>query len=85
MMPSDAYRLYQVERLKTAAEIRRADEHAGRFAATVARLVRGAFRPARPAQPARPARPAPTTLKPRPGMARAVVSRVAEPAGRQAG
>ena len=55
MMPSDSYRLYQVERLKTAGEIRRADEHAGRLAATVTRL------------------------------ARAVVSRAAEPAGRRAG
>lgn len=72
MMPSDSYRLYQVERLKSADEIRRADEHAGRLAATVARLVRGIVRPAPPA---------PST--PRPGMARAVISRAAEPAGRR--
>jgi hypothetical protein len=76
MMPSDSYRLYQVERLKSADEIRRADEHAGRLAATVARLVRGILRPARPA---------PSTPGPRPGMARAVVSRAAEPACRRAG
>ena len=50
MMPSDSYRLYQVERLKTAAEIRRADEHAGRLAATVARLVRAVV--SRAAEPA---------------------------------
>jgi len=52
MMPSDSYRLYQVERLKTAAEIRRADEHAGRLAATVTRLVRAVV--SRAAQPAGP-------------------------------
>jgi hypothetical protein len=39
MMPYESYRLYQIERPKTAAEIRRADEHAGRLAAAVARML----------------------------------------------
>ena len=33
MMPYDTYKLYQIERPKTAAEIRIADERAGRLAA----------------------------------------------------
>jgi hypothetical protein len=40
MMPYDTYRLYEAERPRTAAEIRAADEQAGRLAATVSRLVR---------------------------------------------
>ena len=65
MMPSDSYRLYRVERVMSAAEVRRADEHAGRLAAAVGRLVRGITRPvrsaptmtrvARTAEPGRPA------------------------------
>ena len=65
MMPSDSYRLYQVEREMSAAEVRRADEQAGRLAAAVGRLVRGITRPvrsaptmtrvARTAEPGRPA------------------------------
>jgi len=65
MMPSDSYRLYQVERVMSAAEVRRADEQAGRLAAAVGRLVRGITRPvrsaptmtrvARTAEPGRPA------------------------------
>ena len=47
MMPSDSYRLYQVERVMSAAEVRRADEQAGRLAAAVGRLVRGITRPVR--------------------------------------
>ena len=65
MMPSDSYRLYRVERVMSAAEVRRADEQAGRLAAAVGRLVRGITRPvrsaptmthvARTAEPGRPA------------------------------
>jgi hypothetical protein len=40
MMPYDTYRLYQIERPKTAAEIRIADERAGQLAAAAAGLVR---------------------------------------------
>ena len=40
MMPYDTYRLYQIERPKTVAETRLADENAGRLAAAVAGLVR---------------------------------------------
>jgi hypothetical protein len=50
MMPSDSYRLYQVERVKSAEEIRRANDQAGRLAEAVARLVRGLTQPARPAR-----------------------------------
>ena len=39
-MPYQIATLYQIERPKTAAEIRLADEHAARVAAAVADLVR---------------------------------------------
>jgi hypothetical protein len=39
MMPYETYKLYQVERPKSAAEIRLADEHAGRLAAAAARTL----------------------------------------------
>jgi len=32
MMPYDTYRLYQVERVKSPAEVGRADKHAARLA-----------------------------------------------------
>jgi hypothetical protein len=72
MMPSDSYRLYQVERVMSAAEARRADEQAAMLAAAIARLVHGLTRPARLLRLTRPARPAP---KPRPGTARIMESR----------
>lgn len=40
MMPCQIATLYQIERPKTVAEIRLADEHAARVAAAVADLVR---------------------------------------------
>jgi hypothetical protein len=40
MMPYQVYQLYQIERPKSAAEMRSADERAGRTAAAVARMVR---------------------------------------------
>jgi hypothetical protein len=40
MMPYDTYRLYQIERPRTAAEIRCADEHTGRLSAAIAGLAR---------------------------------------------
>lgn len=47
MMPYDTYRLHQVERAKSAAEARRADEQAGRLAAAASRLFASITRPAR--------------------------------------
>jgi hypothetical protein len=47
MMPYDTYRLYQVERTKSAAEVQRADEQAARFAAAASSPFRGIMRPAR--------------------------------------
>ena len=38
MMPYQAYQLYQIERPKTPAEIRRADEQRGRMAESVTAL-----------------------------------------------
>jgi hypothetical protein len=46
MMPYQSYQLYQAERPKTAAEIRRADEQLGRMAESVSRLWLQATRPA---------------------------------------
>jgi len=46
-MPYDSYRLYQAERAKSSAEIRRADEQLGRLAAAASWLFRGIMRPAR--------------------------------------
>ena len=46
MMPSDAYRLYQAERVKGRAEIQRADEQAARLGAAVTWLVRAVTRAA---------------------------------------
>ena len=47
MMPYDTYRLYQAQRVKSAAEVRRADEQAARLAAAGSWLFRGITRPAR--------------------------------------
>ena len=45
MMPYQSYQVYQAERPKTAAEIRRADEQLGHMAENVSRLWRHAIRP----------------------------------------
>ena len=45
MMPYQSYPLYQAERTKTAAEIRRADEQLGRMAQSVSWLWHHATRP----------------------------------------
>jgi hypothetical protein len=45
MMPYQSYQLYQAERPKTAAEIRRADEQIGHVAENVSRLWQQATRP----------------------------------------
>lgn len=47
MMPSDSYRLYQIERDKSPAEIYRADEQAARLAGVVSSLFRGIAQPVR--------------------------------------
>jgi hypothetical protein len=45
MMPYQSYQVYQAERTKTAAEIRRADEQVGHMAANLACLWQHATRP----------------------------------------
>jgi hypothetical protein len=47
MMPCDIYRLYQIERAKSPAEVRRADEPAARLASAASSLFRGIARPSR--------------------------------------
>ena len=59
-MPYDTYRLHQIERGKSPAEVRRADEQAARVASDVSSLLRGITRPARAVR-----RPFPATA-PRP-------------------
>ena len=44
MMPYNSYRLYQIERAKSPAEIRRADEQAARVASEASSLVRSITR-----------------------------------------
>jgi hypothetical protein len=65
MMPYDTYRIYQVDRDKSLAGVRQADEQAARFASAVSWLLGGITRPVRaiwrtrtgPDHPACPARP----------------------------
>ncbi len=47
MMPYDSYRIYQIERAKSTAEVRRGDEQAARLASAVSSLVRGLTGPVR--------------------------------------
>jgi hypothetical protein len=63
MMPYDTYRLYQIERAKSPAEVRRADEQAARLASTASSLFRSITRPWRAIR-----RPSPVTTRdlPRP-------------------
>jgi hypothetical protein len=56
VMPYDAYRLYQIERTKSAAEIRRDDEQAARIAFALAALFEAITRRRRIAADDRPAR-----------------------------
>jgi hypothetical protein len=63
MMPYDNYRLYQIERAKSPAEVRRADEQAARLASAASSLFRGITRPWRAMR--RPSPVAPRDL-PRP-------------------
>jgi hypothetical protein len=54
MMPYDSYRLYQVQRVKSRAEVRRADEQAARLACAISSLLRGITRPGRAMRSASP-------------------------------
>jgi hypothetical protein len=64
MMPYDSYQLYQVERAKSPAEIRHADDQAGRLASAASSLFRCITRPWRARRrPVRP-RPAPCPSSP---------------------
>ncbi len=45
MMPYDVYRLYESERAKSHAELRRVDEQSGRLASAASSLFRGITRP----------------------------------------
>ena len=70
MMPYDTYRLYQTERPKTTAEIRRADQQAAQFAAAASSLFRALTRPVQavrtlypPQRAACPGRPEPLAAK----------------------
>jgi len=45
MMPYQAYQLYQIERPKSRAETRQADEQLGRMAESVTALLERTFRP----------------------------------------
>lgn len=55
MMPYDTYRLYQIERAKSPAEVRRADEQAVRFAFARFSLFCHIMRPVRAARRQLPA------------------------------
>ena len=47
MMPYDTYRIYQIERAKSRAEVCRADAHAARLAAAISSLLGGITWPVR--------------------------------------
>jgi hypothetical protein len=47
MMPYDTYRIYQIERAKSLAEVRRADEQAAWFGSAASSLFGGITRPVR--------------------------------------
>jgi hypothetical protein len=47
MVPYDTYRIYQIERVKSPAEVRRADEQAAQVAAAISSVVRGIARTVR--------------------------------------
>jgi hypothetical protein len=62
MVPYDTYRIYQIERTKSLAEVRRADAQAARVASAISSLFRGITRPVRAVH-----RPSPVTA---PGLLR---------------
>jgi hypothetical protein len=60
MVPYDTYRIYQIERAKSLAEVRRADAQAARVGFAISSLIRAITRPVRHVRgPARPAVPGP--------------------------
>jgi hypothetical protein len=50
LMPYDTYRLHQIERAKSPAEVQRADEQAARLVSAASSLLRGLTRPGRATQ-----------------------------------
>jgi hypothetical protein len=64
MVPYNTYRIYQIERAKSPAEVRRADQQAAQLASALSSLFRGITRPVRRAAaiPGRGAPPAPPGL-----------------------
>jgi hypothetical protein len=60
MVPYDTYRIYQIERAKSLAEVRCADAQAARVVFAISSLLRGIIRPVRTVRgPARPPVPGP--------------------------
>jgi hypothetical protein len=55
MVPYDTYRIYQIERAKSLAEVQRVDEQAAQFAAVVSSLFGGIMRPVRAVRALHPA------------------------------
>ena len=50
MVPYDTYRIYQIERAKTLAEVRRADQQAAQLASAISSLFHSLSRPVRAAR-----------------------------------
>jgi hypothetical protein len=63
VMPYDTYRTYQIERAKSPADVRRADEQAARLTSAISWLFRDITRPVRAI---RSPSPAPAPARPRP-------------------
>ena len=63
MVPYDTYRIYQIERAKSPAEVRRTDQQAAQLASALSSLFRGITRPGRAVR-----RPSPAAVRrlPRP-------------------
>jgi hypothetical protein len=55
VVPYGTYRIYQIERAKGLAEVRRADEQAAWFAAALSSLFGGIMRPVRAMRALHPA------------------------------
>ena len=47
MVPYDTYRIYQIERAKSPAEVRHAEQQAAQLASALSSLFRGIIRPVR--------------------------------------
>jgi hypothetical protein len=66
MTPYDTYRIHQIERAKSSAEVRRADAQAAQVASAVSSLFRGLMRPVRAMRAVRRPSPAAAPGLPRP-------------------